>query len=252
MFPTNTRIVGHQVVYLDETDSTNLKLAQLLRSTAIKEGFVLRAGFQQAGKGQAGNVWNGSPESNLLFSVLLKPNFLHPSEQFSLSMAISLAVYDFVDVFFPGRVKIKWSNDLLLDGKKVCGILIENTLVGNNFKQSIVGIGLNVNQDSFTPQVQKATSFMLQANQFFQTEELFPLLVEKIEARYQALKDGWTSKQREEYLSKLFRKDEEALYIIDHKETSATIRTVDESGQLGMEIDGQLRFFAKKEIAFVY
>ncbi len=252
MFPTNTRTVGHQVVYLDETDSTNLKLAQLLRSTAIKEGFVLRAGFQHAGKGQAGNVWHGSPERNLLFSVLLQPTFLHPAEQFNLNMAISLALHDFVDSFFPGKVHIKWSNDLLLDSKKVCGLLIENTLVGDNFKQSIVGIGLNVNQDSFPPQLQHATSFMLQADQFFLLEELFTLLLQKIENRYQALKEGWTNKQKEEYLSRLFRKDEEALYIIDGKETAATIRTVDESGQLGLEVDGQLRFFAKKELSFVY
>ena len=138
-------------MYIRQTHSTNTLLRELLtRGEWPKEEYVLRAGFQTAGRGQAGNGWESEPDRNLLFSVLLRETGVKPENQFDISVAISVALYRVVSETLPRqyreRLTIKWPNDLYYGDNKLAGILVEHAIEGNKLAWSIAGIGLNVNQ----------------------------------------------------------------------------------------------------------
>ena len=139
-------------MYISQTYSTNT----LLRDDYpdAPHLFTIRAGFQTAGRGQAGNGWESEADRNLLFSTLIRPDNLPATAQFRLSMAVSLALYRTVAAILPAGVAdalaLKWPNDLYWHDRKLAGILIENIIQGPNISRSIAGIGLNVNQTAFT------------------------------------------------------------------------------------------------------
>src|ERR1700739_639940 len=139
--------IGNNYIFLQETASTNSYLQSILREQQLAEGAVVSTGFQSAGRGQVGAVWESGRDQNMMLSVLLYPKFLNAGEQFLISKTIALAVKDFILIFLPDRnIKIKWPNDILVSGQKICGILIENGLKGERIEYSIVGMGINVNE----------------------------------------------------------------------------------------------------------
>ncbi len=138
------------IEYVECCGSTNALLAG---SDAADCHFVV-ARRQTAGRGQRGNTWESLPYANLTFSLMVRPRALAAARQFELSMVIALALADAVDAVLAGagaaeRCKVKWPNDLYYGDRKLAGILIENSLEGRSISRSIVGIGLNVNQECF-------------------------------------------------------------------------------------------------------
>ncbi|MDE6431375.1 MAG: biotin--[acetyl-CoA-carboxylase] ligase, partial [Duncaniella sp.] len=105
---------------------------------------------QTAGRGQRGNSWESAPGKNITMSILLRPEGLHPSRQFVISRAVSLAITGVLRRYMPASaVRVKWPNDIYVDDRKICGILIENVISSASIRQSVVGIGINVNQRRF-------------------------------------------------------------------------------------------------------
>lgn len=138
------------IEYVESCASTNALLAG---SDAGDCHFVV-ARRQTAGRGQRGNTWESLPYANLTFSLMVRPHSLAAARQFELSMVVALALADAIDAVLaadgaPGRCEVKWPNDLYYNDRKLAGILIENSLEGRNISRSIVGIGLNVNQEAF-------------------------------------------------------------------------------------------------------
>lgn len=145
-------IIGSNWIHLKETDSTNSFLKELHISNPVSEGTCITADYQHAGRGQSGNIWQSADGENFLFSTIIFPKNITPASQFSISMAFALGVHSFLSDYLPfERIKIKWPNDILFDGKKICGMLIENALQGECITNSIIGIGLNVNQTENLP-----------------------------------------------------------------------------------------------------
>ena len=138
--------MGHSLVFMPECHSTNDEASRLIQNSNVLEGTVVITGNQTAGRGQRGNAWFSEPGKNLTFSILIKPSFLSVKNQFYLNIAFSLGLFDYLKEVLKTEVKIKWPNDILVNGKKICGILIENHLQAQHIQHSIVGIGLNVNQ----------------------------------------------------------------------------------------------------------
>ena len=134
--------------HLAETDSTNTYLQQLDADRHLPEGYIAYTDTQRAGRGQRGNSWESQPGKNLTFSLLLRPEHIPANQQFLLSQAVSLAATDVLNRYASG-FSIKWPNDIYWEDKKIAGILIENVLSGSTFARSIVGIGLNINQERF-------------------------------------------------------------------------------------------------------
>ncbi|MFN3316125.1 MAG: biotin--[acetyl-CoA-carboxylase] ligase, partial [Raineya sp.] len=131
--------------------STNLTALELIENDDYFEGTTIITDHQTAGRGQQENTWEAEQGQNITLSVILTPQMLKVQEQFFLNMAVTLAIYDLLQglVSNPTALKIKWSNDLLYQNKKICGILIQNIISGQNIAKSVVGIGININQMTF-------------------------------------------------------------------------------------------------------
>jgi len=157
---TNTLFIGKNLIELDSVDSTNSFAKQLLSNSKPIEGTVIMAREQFAGRGQMGNKWAAEGGKNITLSVVLYPEQLDADKQFFLNMAVALAVKDFCEFVLMDEVKIKWPNDIYYHDKKVGGILIENTINGNKISSSVVGIGINVNQNEFDESLPNPASLL--------------------------------------------------------------------------------------------
>lgn len=147
-----TIFVGKYFTDLEYIDSTNSFAAELVKKNNANHGMIVFTTNQTRGKGQREKVWVSEPKKNLTFSLIIKTDFLLVSEQFFLSMAISNAVLEYLNKKLEGldaTALVKWPNDVLINDKKVAGILIENTINTNSLGWSIVGIGINLNQEKF-------------------------------------------------------------------------------------------------------
>ena len=205
---------------------------------------------QSAGRGQRGNTWEAQPSQNLTFSVLLKPAFLPATRQFDLNIAVSLACHRLLSAYFPGKAALKWPNDLYYGDQKMGGILIENTVKGTLLAQSVVGIGLNVNQTEFAQP--RAVSMRNAARQEFNLTDILNELLTHLEGTYLQLRAGQADELRHEYLMALYAVGQPKLFRVGEAVQEGTIRGVDPSGRLVVEMEGQLRSFGFKEIAFVW
>ena len=145
---------------------------------------------------------------------------------------------------------IKWPNDILCESSKICGILIQNNLKGRKIHSTVIGIGLNVNQDQFhAPQ---ATSLALLTGRYWDRAAVLTTLTQKIEVRFRQLEAGQTATLRREYREHLFRKDETCLYEDQRGVFYGTILGVDATGRLAMQVDEGVRYYDTKELVYKF
>jgi BirA family biotin operon repressor/biotin-[acetyl-CoA-carboxylase] ligase len=245
--------IGNQLVRLDEVDSTNTFALNLLRNSETSEGTVVIARSQTAGRGQRGNSWISEEGKNLTCSIILKPTFLNVSLQFDLTRAIALGISDFLsDLLQSTSVNIKWPNDIFIDTKKICGILIENVLNGPQISASVIGIGLNVNQVVFPDNSPNATSIFKLTEMELNVDDLYKILFSYVEARYLQLRAGHAAKLREEYDGCLYRKGELASYSDFKNVFEGTVEGVTAEGLLVLRVrGGEVKRFGFKEVGFL-
>lgn len=200
-----------------------------------------------------GTVWHSEGSKNLTFSVLRRFDALSVKNQFVLNIAISMAVYDVLEEFLVPNVKIKWPNDIMSGSKKVCGILIENVLKGERVGQSIIGIGLNVNQTDFE-NLDKASSLKRITGRNFDLDELLQNLLERIWLRLDAIETKTIAQLLPSYESLLFRKDKPSTFTDAHGEMfMGYIRRVSPSGKLVIEMEDRVfKEFDLKEVNLLY
>lgn len=245
----NTLFLAKNVVYVPECHSTSSLLLELTHKTNLPEGTVVISSNQTKGRGQRGNTWEAEPNMNLTFSILLKPTFLLAPEQFVITQAVSLALADYLVERGASAVKIKWPNDLMIGNKKVAGILIENTLTGSSLQQSVVGIGININQQHF--QVPTATSLGLATGKKFSLPDEWAMLVQKLEQRYVQLKSSNKQSMQTDYRALLYRLGSPACFQVGSEQVMGTIESVDAAGRLQVAMNGETRSFSLKEIQFL-
>ncbi len=177
--------IGKNVISLETIDSTNDYAKQLLSTQKPTDGTLIIAKAQTKGRGQLGNIWQTESGKNLTVSYILYPNFLSPDKQFYLNMAVALGIREFCESICAEHVQIKWPNDILINGKKVCGVLIENALQGSKIQHSVIGIGININQSKFDAELPHATSILLEnKNQTLAIEPLTAQLSSFLEKYY--------------------------------------------------------------------
>ncbi|MBP6386248.1 MAG: biotin--[acetyl-CoA-carboxylase] ligase [Pseudarcicella sp.] len=248
-----TSFCGKNLKYLPTCHSTNDELLKMIHSSSnfVIEGAVIATDFQTAGRGQRGNTWESKAGENMIFSMVLKPNFLQPMQQFQLNMVVSLALYDFLIFYGNEDIKIKWPNDMYFQNKKIAGILIENVLMGNSINYSVIGVGLNINQTLF--QNTNATSLRCITGQPFDysVPELLSKLLESIENRYLQLQNGYAHLVKSDYLKALFRLNIYSFFKDSNGEFEAKITEIDEYGRLVVETQLEERIYDFKEIQFV-
>jgi len=245
--------VGQNLLTLKEVDSTNNFLKDLLsNSKPVPEGTVIMAETQFAGRGQQNNQWYSEPGKNLTFSILLKPTFLAVADQFDLTRAISLGVYDALWPILGDGLKIKWPNDIYYGDKKLGGMLIENLLQGQQIKSAIIGIGLNINQEVFPDGASNAASVKQILQKDYNLRFILAEVCNNIEAYYLNLKAGKIDFVRNTYLSRLYWFNEQRSFKTLNGVFEGKITGVKEKGLLVIKDNkGDELEFSLKEIEFL-
>lgn len=197
----NTEYIGRTFVYAEELSSTNTFLMD--KQNGYKtSGTVVLAEKQTSGKGRKDRVWYSAPDSSLTFSILLTKDKFLTSNSSLINFAASLAVAFSIENLYQLKTELKWPNDVLLDGKKTSGILIESTSQGNKIERFVVGIGVNVNQTSFQGTFNyPPTSIRIELGRNVERERFlaeilnnFELLLEKIKSNKNEVINDWKSK----------------------------------------------------------
>ncbi|MDN3550729.1 biotin--[acetyl-CoA-carboxylase] ligase [Mucilaginibacter aquaedulcis] len=244
--------VGQNLVTIKEVDSTNTFLKTLLsNSKPLPEGTVIMAESQYAGRGQQQNKWHSEPGKNLTFSILLNPLFLAVANQFDLNRVVSLGVHDALRPYLGDKLKIKWPNDIYYDDRKLGGILIETHLQGNQIKNAIIGIGLNINQDNFDPDAGIAISVKQILHRDYDLKTILSEICSHIEAYYLNLKAGKLLFVRDTYLARLYWLNQVKRFRSNDVVFEGIIRNVKDEGLLVVESSQGLQEFNLKQIEFL-
>ena len=235
-------------------DSTNAEAIRLYQSNKATSGTVIIADEQTGGKGYGNNKWESEAGKNLTFSILLKPHFIEPSEQFIITQLISLSIHENLESILRKKsVSIKWPNDIYVGDKKIAGILIQNFIKGNAIDMTIIGVGLNASQEKFISDAPNPTSIIIESGMDCPLDNLLEDILETFN-RYisEFQSNGSFSLITNLYLDKLYRFGKKTNFKDKQGSFMATIKGINEFGQLQLIDDaGSERVYGFKEIEFV-
>lgn len=240
-------------IKLDATDSTNAFLKSLMLSEKQEDFTIVTTNQQLYGRGQMGSKWESEAGKNLTFSVLKYFNNYQIQEQFLLNIITSLAVYNTLEKLLIPNLKVKWPNDIMSGNFKICGILIENNLKNNVIQSSIIGIGLNVNQQEFG-NLNKASSLKRIKGKTFDHEEVLTSILLNLKTLFSEFESGKVSTMRKQYESLLFRMNKPSTFRgVNSVLFTGYIRGVSKDGNLVLEQeDSILKEYAFKELELLY
>ena len=191
-------------IKVSHTASTNTYLSRL--AATLPGGTVIYTPSQTAGRGQKGNSWESEDGKNLTFSMLLKRPAVKARDQFCLSEAAAIAVVEALTAEAGDTFTVKWPNDVYWQDKKICGMLLENSLDGANIAHCIVGIGINVNQERFLSDAPNPVSLTGITGRQHDLMALLKRVCSRIEALVDSLGDSTAREQlHEQYMAALYR-----------------------------------------------
>lgn len=238
------------ILPLEETHSTNQYLREWMECEPLAEGTVVTAGYQTAGRGQVGNGWESEKDKNLLFSLLLYPDFLPANRQFLISQIAALAVKDTLSLY-TDSVTVKWPNDIYWKDRKICGMLIENDLSGQNLYCSIIGIGINLNQSVFRGDAPNPVSLFQITGKEYDREEMLTCFLHIFFNYYVLLLKEEYEKIKQAYMTALYRNKGFHSYSDANGVFEACVYDVKSTGHLVLQLkDGTLRQYAFKEVSY--
>ncbi|MCQ2219635.1 MAG: biotin--[acetyl-CoA-carboxylase] ligase [Paludibacteraceae bacterium] len=248
-------MVEDGILFLNEVDSTNTYMRHLLdgEEESVQEGLMVCTEFQSQGRGQMDNTWESAKGENLLFSLLLYPTFIAPSDMFLISQAVSLGVKDMLNIYCGiSGISIKWPNDIYWRDKKIAGILVENFISGHSIESSIVGIGININQKEFLSDAPNPVSVSQISGKEFNVNECAVVVRKAILDRYILLLNAKLDKIRDDFFASLYRREGLFKYRDAAGEFMAEIDDVLPHGILVLrDEDGRRREYAFKEVEFI-
>ncbi len=252
------------IIRIKETESTNTLMKEM---PGIVHGSVIAAYSQTAGRGQRGNSWEAEPGKNLTFSLLLEPEHIPARRQFAISRSVALAICDCLRHWLRNHadeIAIKWPNDIYVGNRKICGILIENSLQADRICRTVVGIGLNVNQTVFRSDAPNPVSMAQLAGFEFDLDTLLDDLATTILSYFNAEECSEGTASEREYAERLWRrtgyhrfkrtkdKGQRSVTVDEEEIFEARIVGVDPMGMLTLERrDSTRSTFAFKEIQFL-
>ena len=238
------------IYHFDTTASTN----DDARDEKYREGDVVWADFQTAGRGQRGHEWHSRKGENLTFSVVLEPSFVPIAEQFAVSEVVALSLVDMLSEYGIAA-KIKWTNDIYVGDRKLIGILIEHSLASATLRRTIVGVGINVNQTEFAPSLPNPVSMAQLLGHELNAEEVLQRFLKRLQENYELLREVKNSQLalHHRYNSLLYRKNEYHTYALPNGERfSAKILGTAPNGALCLEdTEGKTKDYLFKEVEFV-
>ena len=244
----NDYIIGNQVIKVNSIDSTNNYAAKLLNQTKVPFGSVIMAYYQTSGRGQRNSLWNSVNGNNLLISIILDLSSIPPEKIFYLSKLVALAIKSSVENITGIEVMLKWPNDILINKKKVAGVLIENQWKDKKIASSIVGIGLNVNQIDFS-EIKSATSLKIVTSKNYELNVVLKLLCDKLNIYYKKLINLDYKTIDDEYHKCLINVNSWCDFRDNNKTFNALVKGVNEQGELILEFrNGSIKAYELKQI----
>ena len=233
-------------IQLDVVSSTNLYLRKLIIDKSINENILVSTNYQEKGRGQRNNIWESEKNMNILISFL----YVHPTNNYDLfkfNMLISLAIYDFLSKYFKTGLKIKWPNDLMINNKKIAGVLVQN--IESNFK-SIIGVGININQKEFKNFSPQATSFSNELNKEFNRNALILELMNNFEnylINYFQFNDLKNS-----YMLKIYKFKQQTNFLNNLKQFKGEIMNFNSSGEIIIKRGDEFLSFKNGEVKMIF
>lgn len=241
-----------RILPLGDVPSTNAYLFSL----SSDEDVVVTADFQSAGRGMGSNRWESESGCNLLFSVLIHPTWLPAAQQFLVSMAHALALYDVLSTYADG-FSVKWPNDIYFGDCKISGTLIEGALLGDRVGKMVVGTGLNVNQRVFRSDAPNPISLCQVLGHEVDRDELLTAVIRAFESRLDALhremaETGSAAQLIADYHAVLYRREGKYLYEDESGRFLAEVDSVAPNGLISLRrSDGTCTSYAIKQLRFV-
>ncbi len=239
-----------KVTWLDEVDSTNEELKRRLKAGNQLNNFdVITARYQKNGRGQRENFWESQHGMNLTFSMYFQPDGIGVQDAFFLNQVISVLIVDFLGSVGVNNALIKWPNDILVDEKKICGVLIENTVFKNEIVESIIGIGLNVNQQEFFLNP-RSTSIVNETNEINVVELLLDDFLQYLTKSHYFL--GRKTLVTDKYMRRFFGLHQNRKFLVRGESFIGKISGVDSLGRLKILVNGTYHFFQQQEVKFSF
>ncbi|WP_369999716.1 biotin--[acetyl-CoA-carboxylase] ligase [Winogradskyella sp.] len=241
------------IIKLDAIDSTNSYLKAMASVNLPKDYTVVVTEQQTNGRGQMGTVWQTENGKNLTASVFKTLNGFEIGNQFYISIVVALAICRALSSLQIPRIRIKWPNDILSADKKICGILIENVIKNNEFKGSVIGFGLNVNQKVFD-NLPQASSLSLLTGIIYNNDEVLSGILNELQYYFELLESQQFDQLKVEYEALLFRKDKPSTFRTTKDKTfTGIIKGVSESGKLMVWTEDEIiKTFDLKELTLLY
>ena len=234
-----------KLIKLNTTDSTNTYLMQLSKQTVVDNWTVVTAEFQTLGKGQMHNKWESEYGKNLITSALVLFEGLDVENQFYLNCAVSLGVLNALQDYNLPKLTVKWPNDIMAGNKKLGGILIENSLKKKKIFQAVLGIGLNINQKTFSGHLLKAISMQQILKKEVDREVVLRKIITSVKEEIKKVKSNNFALLHKNYEEALFKKDKVLMFEnADKKQFLAKV--------IGITIQGKLKLLDENKMVSEY
>lgn len=236
-------------IHIDEVSSTNSFMKDISKEKEISEGVVVWADFQTNGRGQVGTAWESESAKNLLFSIVLYPDFIEIKEQFIISQIASLAIKELLEKYVDD-ISIKWPNDVYWKDRKICGMLVENDLLNDKIYRSVIGIGININQDQFRSDAPNPVSLKQITHIEYNREKILDDIQKRLLSFYELSK---TDKEfvSSKYKQSLYRRSGYHSFCDKNHQFKACIKDITTDGFLILStLDGEEKRYAFKEVRF--
>ena len=216
------------IVHFKEVESTNLLALSMIKENTTPLPFVITTDFQTLGKGQLSNKWESENGKNLLISIAINTD-IKIENQFILNVIPSLSVLDLLEDLNLENLSVKWPNDIYVGSKKIGGILIENNVRETRLVSSIVGVGININQTSFSKELNNPVSYQLLTGLEIDLEEALEAVLTTLNIRYQQLRTNKIEEINSDYLRALYQFGNFANYRVNNKRVACKIVDVNKN-----------------------
>lgn len=246
-----TRWAGKTVAYFDEIDSTNTK-AKFLAEEGAVHGTLVAAEKQNAGKGRRGRAWTSPKGSGIWMTLILRPDIL-PQSASMVTLVAALAIAKTIKKRYALDAKIKWPNDIVVNGKKVCGILTEMSSDMETVNHIVIGMGINANTKTFPEEIQdKATSIALEkGNETINRSSLIADIMKEMEKLLDTFFETESLNfMKEEYESYLVNIDKKVRILEPKAEYTGIALGIKENGDLVVQLeDGTVKEVMSGEVS---
>lgn len=248
----NRPFVGQNIFKFDSIDSTNNYAESLITKIRPPEGTAIITDYQTDGKGQFGRKWISNAGENLTFSLILYPDILLPDEGFLLNILTSVSILEALELEKISDCSVKWPNDILYSNKKLGGILTKTSIGKGSIQTAVIGIGLNVNQITFSKNAGSPIALKSIAGMEFKVDSIFRIICNRLEENYISLINGNRKELLEKYNSQLMDRGNVVKVISrDEKEIEGRLERVDLYGRLVLTIKGEEKIFQYPEVRLI-